>query len=347
MKAGDIARALPAEVIGNALLDVQRVVHPADAEGAADLAVALSKEALAAVAQSKAGAFVLASAAGAPPSATALIYAGDERIALATITRLFDAGPALTRGIHASAVIAPDAVIGDNVDIGPNVVIGAGTKIGAGTAISPSVTVGAGVSIGKDCLIYPGVFIGDRVQIGDRVSIFANAVIGADGFSYIPARQGRPPTRIHSLGTVAIGDDVEIGAATTIDRATLHETRIGRGTKIDNQVQIGHNVVIGESCLICGKVGVAGSAIIGDRVLLAANVGVADHVTIESDAVVGAMSGVARHVGPGMTVLGIPAVPRDVWMERFAGVGRLKALVRKVEELRQQIEVLTRRDGGS
>jgi UDP-3-O-[3-hydroxymyristoyl] glucosamine N-acyltransferase len=347
MKVGDIARALPAEVIGNALLDIRRVVHPADAEGTGDLAVALSKEAVAAAAASRAAALVVpAAAAPSLSERTVLVYGGDERLAIARLTAMFDPGPAYEPGIHATAVVAEDATV-TGVNIGPHVAVGHRTTIGAGTTILANVTIGAGCTIGRDCLIYPGVVIGDRVRIGDRVSVFANAVIGADGFSYIPSRPGgsATPQRIHSLGAVIIGDDVEIGASTTIDRATLRDTRIGRGTKIDNQVQIGHNVVIGESCLICGMTGIAGSATIGDRVLLAASVGVSDHITIESDAIVGAMSGVARHVRAGMAVLGIPALPRDVWMERYANSGRLGALFRKVDDLRRRLESLEKPGG--
>jgi len=186
------------------------------------------------------------------------------------------------------------------------------------------------------------------------VIIHPNAVIGADGFSFIPVRNpdGSPgaegmPARIHSLGTVIIGDDVEIGAATTIDRATLRATTIGRGTKIDNQVQIAHNVTIGEGCLICGQAGIAGSVVIGDRVLVAAGAGISDHVTIGEDAAVGAQAGVPGNVRAGVSVLGSPAVPIDEWLERYRRVLRLKTLSRKVEDLKQRIEALeAARKGG-
>jgi UDP-3-O-[3-hydroxymyristoyl] glucosamine N-acyltransferase len=348
MKVSDIARALPAEVIGDAALDIRRVVHPADAEGPGDLAVALSKEALAAVADSAAGALLVpAGAPRLPQARTVLVYSGDVRLAMATVTALFDRGPAHGEGVHASAVIAADAVIGAGASIGPHAVVGGQSTVGEGTIILANVTIGAGVAIGRNCVIHPGAAIGDRVVIGDRVTIFANAVIGADGFGFIPVggRDGLEggeamPTRIHSLGTVIVGDDVEIGAGTTVDRATLRQTRIGRGTKIDNQVQIGHNVVIGESCVICGLAGIAGSVVVGDRVVLAAGVGIADHVTIGSDAVIGAMSGVARSVKAGTTVFGIPAAAREVWLERHANTARLKVLYPKVDDLQRRVEAL-------
>jgi UDP-3-O-[3-hydroxymyristoyl] glucosamine N-acyltransferase len=276
-----------------------------------------------------------------------VVYSGHERVALAVLTALFDRGPARPDGIHPSAVVAPDARIGPSVTLGAHVVVGPASRVGEGTSVLANVTIGAGVSIGARCTIHPGVVIGDRVAIGDRVIVHPNAVIGADGFSFLPVRnpdgsQGAAgmPARIHSLGTVIIGDDVEIGASTTIDRATLRATRIGRGTKIDNQVQIAHNVVIGESCLICGQVGIAGSATIGDRVLIAAGCGLSDHVTVGSDSVVMAMSGVGMDVKPGTAVLGIPAVDPDVWKQRYLQVGRLKRLYAQVGDLKARLDAL-------
>jgi UDP-3-O-[3-hydroxymyristoyl] glucosamine N-acyltransferase len=148
------------------------------------------------------------------------------------------------------------------------------------------------------------------------------------------------PVRIYSLGTVVIADDVEIGAATTIDRGTLRDTRIGRGTKIDNQVQIAHNVTIGENCIICGKAGIAGSATIGDRAILGASAGVADHLTVAADAVVAAMSGTASNVASGTVVSGTPAQPHMVSAERYMNVARLKGLFPKVDDLKKRVEAL-------
>ena len=152
--------------------------------------------------------------------------------------------------------------------------------------------------------------------------------------------------RIHSLGTVVIGDDVEIGAGTTIDRATLRETRIGRGTKIDNQVQIAHNVIIGESALICGMVGLAGSVTIGDRALLGAGAGVADHLTVGADATIAASSGAASNVAEGTIVSGTPAVVHKVSLERYVNVGRLRTLYPQVDDLKKRVEALEKGDKG-
>ncbi len=187
-------------------------------------------------------------------------------MALAKLTALFDPGPPHECGVHPTALVAADAIIGEGVSIGPYAVVGPRSRIGAGTTIMPQVTVGADAAIGAQCLLHSGVRIGHGCRLGDRVIVHANAVIGADGFSFAPDLMsasaftaGVKVTRVHSLGNVEIGDDVEIGACTTIDRATLESTRIGRGSKIDDHVHIGHNVVIGESCILCGMVGISGS----------------------------------------------------------------------------------------
>jgi UDP-3-O-[3-hydroxymyristoyl] glucosamine N-acyltransferase len=199
------------------------------------------------------------------------------------------------------------------------------------------VAIGADVAIGAQCLFHSGVRIGDGCTIGDRAIIHANAVIGADGFSFAPDLMsataftaGVQVTRVHSLGNVVIGDDVEIGACTTIDRATLESTRIGRGSKIDDHVHIGHNVTIGENCILCGMVGISGSVVLGDRVRLGGGAGVADHVRIGDEAVVGAASGVATNVPAGAFVLGSPAVPYWRFVERQLYLGRAKRLHDKV-----------------
>jgi UDP-3-O-[3-hydroxymyristoyl] glucosamine N-acyltransferase len=353
MKLSDVAEAIDAETAGDASLVVTRLVHPADATAATDLAMALTGDAVVALAGTRAGAAVVNSGATVPAGLSAIVVSKNDRMILATLTRLFDPGPQRAPGVHPTASVALDARVADDVSIGPLAVVGSGSTIGAGTALLAGATVGAGVTIGSGCIIHPGARIGDRVRMGDRVIIHANAVIGADGFSFIPVRNPdgstnpiEQPARIHALGTVVIGDDVEIGAATTIDRGTLRDTRIGRGTKIDNQVQIAHNVVIGESCLICGQAGIAGSVVIGDRVLLGARAGIADHVTIASDAAVAAMAGVASEVPAGATVSGMPAMPHKVSIERYMNVGRLKTLYPQVDALKKRIEGLEKGGAG-
>jgi UDP-3-O-[3-hydroxymyristoyl] glucosamine N-acyltransferase len=343
MLVRDVAAALSAEFAGDGSLNIERVVHPSVAEHASDLAVAMSADAFAALATSRAQvAIVSDKSATLRDGLRAIIVAGQGRAPLAKLTALFDAGPARAPGIHPSAAIAPDAVIGAGVSIGPFVTVGPRSRIGVNTNVMSNVSIGADVSIGENGLIYSGVRIGDRVSIGDRTVIHFNATIGSDGFSFQPVTGmgGGKPLRIHSLGNVVIGDDVEIGAATTIDRATLESTKIGNGTKIDNQVQIGHNVRIGESCLVCGKVGIAGSVDIGDRVLLGGGVGIADHIKIGSDAIVAAGSGVGTSIAAGAKVSGYPAIPHERSVELFMFLSRHKRLLRDLDEVKARVAAI-------
>jgi UDP-3-O-[3-hydroxymyristoyl] glucosamine N-acyltransferase len=342
MLVRDVAAALSAQFVGDGSLNIERAVHPSAVERVSDLAVAMSSDALAALASSKAQVAIVADKAKARDGFKAIIVASQGRATLAKLTALFDTGPVHQSGIHASALIAPDATIGEGVSIGPFVTIGPRSRIGAHTTILDNVTIGADVTIGDNGLIYSGARIGDRVAIGDRAIIHFNAAIGSDGFSFLPvtgAGKGRPQ-RVHSLGSVAIGDDVEIGANTTIDRATLETTRIGDGTKIDNQVQIAHNVRIGESCMICGKVGIAGSVEIGDRVLLGGGVGIADHIKIGSDAIVAAGSGVGTSIAAGAKVSGYPAIAHERSVELFMFLSRHKRLLRDLDEVKARVAEL-------
>jgi UDP-3-O-[3-hydroxymyristoyl] glucosamine N-acyltransferase len=276
------------------------------------------------------------------------------RVALAVLTNLFGRPTSLDAKIHPTAVIAPNAEIGQGVGIGPLAVVGSQSLIGAGTMIHAHVTIGADVTIGCGCVIYPGARIGDRVQIGDRAILHHNVSVGADGFSFVADHGGLDGTmlagqltagnarllRINSIGTVVLADDVEIGANSAIDRATLSATSIGRNTKIDNLVQIAHNVIIGENCLICGMVGISGSVKIGDRVVLGGGVGIADNLSIGSDAVIGAGSAVASNVQAGAVMIGRPAVPRERALEQLRLVGRLRSLFAEVVDLKKRLESL-------
>lgn len=340
MLVRDIAEVLSARVIGDDSIDVDQLVHPAEAASASDLALAMTEETLAALAVTKAQAIVVSANRDLPAQRfRAVIVAGEERAALATITRLFDTGPAYTPGIHHAAIVASDAVIGEDVSIGPLSIIGARSRIGARTVILPHTMIGADVIIGADGLIHSGACIGDRVVIGDRALIHFNVSIGADGFSFAP-QPDRRQRKVYSLGHVAIGDDVEIGAATTIDRATLQATRIGNGTKIDNHVHIAHNVRIGENCLICGMVGISGSVAIGDRVIIGGGAGISDQIRIGSGARVAAGSGVGTNVPPGVTVSGYPAMRHDRTLQALGYLARQKALHNNVAELGTRVNAL-------
>jgi UDP-3-O-[3-hydroxymyristoyl] glucosamine N-acyltransferase len=350
MLTKDIARALGGRLDGDGAIEIDRLVHPKCAQHPSDLAVAMSAEALATLLHTKARAVVVSAADPAPTgSFSAVIAVSETRIALAKLTALFDPGPPHEGGIHPTALVAPDAVLGDGVNIGPYAVVGPRAHIGDRTTIMPQVTIGAEAAIGTDCLLHSGVRIGHQCRLGDRVIVHGNVVIGADGFSFAPDLMsataftaGVRVTRVHSLGNVEIGDDVEIGACTTIDRATLESTRIGHGSKIDDHVHIGHNVIIGESCILCGMVGISGSVIIGDRVRLGGGVGIGDHVRVGDQAVIGAGSGVATDIPAGAFYSGIPAQPHQRTLEQYLYQRRQRRLHDKVEALASRLDALER-----
>jgi UDP-3-O-[3-hydroxymyristoyl] glucosamine N-acyltransferase len=350
MLTKDIARALAGQLDGDGMIEIDRLVHPDRVQRPSDLAIAMSAEAAAKLPRSKARAVVVSAAHPVPGGTFAAVIAVTEtRMTLAKLTAMFDPGPPHESGIHPSAQIAPDAVIGEGVSVGPCSVVGSRCRIGKDTIIMPNVTIGADAAIGAECLLHSGVRVGHGCILGDRVIVHGNAVIGADGFSFAPDLMsasaftaGVQVTRVHSLGNVEIGDDVEIGACTTIDRATLESTRIGSGGKIDDHVHIGHNVSIGESCILCGMVGLSGSVVLGDRVRLGGGVGIGDHVRIGDQAVIAAGSGVATDVPANAFFSGYPAQPHQRTIEQQLYLRRLRRLHDKMEAMASRLDALER-----
>ncbi|MDD3182083.1 MAG: UDP-3-O-(3-hydroxymyristoyl)glucosamine N-acyltransferase [Alphaproteobacteria bacterium] len=352
----EIAAAIGGRLKGDGSLTVSRLAHPSDIQGPQDLVLAMDKALLPLLQNSPVRSVIVAEGAEVPSCILASIEVGRSRVAMAKMTRLFEEKVIVPAGIHPTAVIEVGAKIEPNVTIGAYSYICAGAQICAGTIIHPQVYVGPKVKIGADGLIYSGVRVGSRVRIGARCIIHFNASIGADGFSFVTPEMGSVEQakstgevglstnveliRIASLGSVVIGDDVEIGANTSIDRGTIISTTIGNGTKIDNQVQIGHNVTVGENCMLCGRSGIAGSAVIGNRVVLGGAVGVADHVKIGDDVIVMGMSGVAGNVSAKSIIGGIPAKPRGKMIEDMRRLNRINRLVEKVEELTRRIDEL-------
>ena len=280
------------------------------------------------------------------------------RVTLARLLEIFAKPPYVVDAIHPSAVIDSTAEVALDVQIGPNCSVGPGAKVGARSRLVAGVQIGAEVEIGEDCLFFGGVCIGDRVRIGSRVVVKANAAIGNDGFSFQTVEPGSAevsrktgkaqPTdseilRINSVGTIVIEDDVEIGACTCVDRATLHETRIGAGTKIDNLVQIAHNVQIGRKCVIIALSGIAGSTTIGDRVVIAAQAGVVEHITIGDDSLIMPQAGVVSSLPPKSYVGGAPAVPRKEFINSLMQIKRIKNLGRTIKELAARLDALEKR----
>ena len=223
--------------------------------------------------------------------------------------------------VHPSAVIHESATIHPSVAVGPFCVVGAGCRIGEGTRLGPHVCLGPDVTIGRDCLVYAQVTIREGCRVGNRVILHAGCALGTDGFGYLPTPQG--PRKVPQVGIVVLEDDVAVGACSCVDRATTGQTLIGAGTKIDNQVQIGHNVTVGRSCAMSAQTGISGSCVLEDGVTLGGKVGIGDHLRVGKGAKVAGMSGLIRDVPPGGTVFGYPALE---FKESFRLVGALRKL---------------------
>ena len=268
-----------------------------------------------------------------------VLRAKDPYLAYTKALRLFHPEPAVEPSIHPSAVIDQTARIGHGVAIGASVVVGRNVEISDAVQIHPNVTIYEDVKIGKDCVIHSGVAIRERSIVGERVVIHDNAVIGCDGFGYAKD-EDRHWLKIPQTGRVVIEDDVEIGAGTTIDRASVGESRIGRGSKIDNLVQIGHSCTVGEDTLLCAQVGLAGSSHIGSRVILAGQAGVAGHLRIGDDVVLTAKSATSHDIPAGKVISGIPAFDNREWLRSTAAFRRLGEMQRTIRELQRRLEEL-------
>lgn len=354
---GELAQALDAQSWGDTSLVVTGAAEPSGAGPVGDdggvIALAMAPK----YAENLQPGSMAILAEGMEPEAyklRAAIFAPRPRLVLAGLTRAFDPGPDIPPGIHSTAVIDNTAVVAGDAAIGPFAVIGAGVQIGAGARIGAHVSIGRDSRIGCDALIHPGARIAHGVTAGDRLIIQPGASVGGDGFSFVtPEESGIEEirrtlgtraeikaqhwTRIHSLGGVEIGDDVEIGANTTVDRGTIRATRIGSGTKIDSLVQIAHNVVIGDDCLLCGQVGIAGSSRIGNRVVLAGQVGVSDNIEIGDDVIAGGGSKIFTRVPSGRVILGHPAVKMETQMEIQKATRRLPRLAAQVTKLQETV----------
>ena len=350
----EIAVALGAQAFGATDIMVTRAAEPAMA-GPDDLALAMNPKFAETLGQGRARVAMLwESADWQALGLEAAIIAPRPRYAMAGLTRILDAGQGYAAGIHPTAFVDPDAELGAGVSVGPLAVISKGAKIGAGSVIGPQCFIGWNAVLGEGAYLREAVSIGARVTIGARFIAQPGARIGGDGFSFVTAEpssvesvrktlgdQGEAKaqdwTRIHSLGSVTIGDDVEIGMGATIDCGTIRDTKIGDGTKLDNQVHLGHNVVIGRNCLICGQVGIAGSATIGDNVVLAGQCGVNDNIFVGDGVIAGGGTKLMSNVPAGRTMLGYPATQMDKQVEGYKALRRLPRLMRDVAELKKMV----------
>ncbi len=320
------------------------------------LALALGEEEIANLAKSKAKCALVP--LGVQIDGLSTIEVERPRLAMMKLLNLFYVAPRVYKGVHPSAVVDETAKLGENVEIGPNVVISHDAVIGDNTRIAANSYIGGDVKVGKNCFFHAGVNIGDRVQVGDDVILHHGVSLGADGFSFVTenpdnieqarkdgeikeANKKQVIFKIPSIGAVVIGNNVEIGANTTIDRGTIENTTIGDNTKIDDQVMIGHNCKIGEGCLIVSQVGIAGSCVIGDRVVIAGQAGLADHIEIGSDTIITAKAGVTKSFPEKSIVVGIPAMPRKDFIKQLKTMKdaqEIFAKFRKYEPLLKEFE---------
>ncbi|MEM6939180.1 MAG: UDP-3-O-(3-hydroxymyristoyl)glucosamine N-acyltransferase [Pseudomonadota bacterium] len=350
----EIATALGARAVGDTAYVIHRAAEP-NAAGPSDLALAMAPKYAADLDKGAARAAMLwPDADWQALGLVAAILPQRPRFAMSGLTRLLDPGQGFAPGIHPSAILDPTATLAQDVAIGPLSIISAGAQIGRGAVIGPHCFIGADVTLGEDACLREHVSIGARVTVGARVIIQPGARIGGDGFSFVTAEpsaveaarktlgdQGTVPAqpwiRIHSLGAVSLGDDVEIGMGCTIDCGTVRDTRIGDNTKLDNQVHIGHNVEIGENCLICGQVGIAGSAKIGNNVVLGGQCGVNDNIFVGDGVIAGGGTKLMSNVPAGRTMLGYPATEMDKQVALYKAQRRLPRLVTQVAALRKAV----------
>ncbi|MCP4819250.1 MAG: UDP-3-O-(3-hydroxymyristoyl)glucosamine N-acyltransferase [Shimia sp.] len=350
----EIANALDAEAFGNTDLVVERVSEPASA-GANDLALLTNPKFAAGLAEGQAKVAVLWPGADwQEMGLEAAIIPTRGRYAMSGLTAMMDPGQHFADGIHPSAQIDPTAEVGEGVSIAHFAVIGPRAKIGANTVIGPFCHIGADSSLGADSYLRDHVSIGARVTIGVRFRAQPGARIGADGMSFVTPEQSGVEkardslgdqgdvksqhwARIHSLGAVTIGDDVEIGANSCVDYGTVRDTQIGNGSKIDNLVHIAHNVTVGNDCLFAAMVGVAGSTTIGNNVVFGGQVGVTDNTTVGDNVIAGGGTKILSKVPAGQVILGYPAVKMETNLDMYKSLRRLPRLIKQVAELQKSV----------
>jgi UDP-3-O-[3-hydroxymyristoyl] glucosamine N-acyltransferase len=327
-----IADAIGAVVVGNPD-QVITGFAPADSARPGDLTFAENEAYFARAMASLASAVLVAGEFD--PGGKTLLRVENARVAFARVLPLFFPEPVPAPGIHASAVVAATATVDPSAHVGPYCVVGERSRVGPGAVLMAHVCVGDDCTVGEGARLHPHVTLYARTHVGRRVRVHAGSVVGSDGFGYVlDAGEHR---KVPQVGQVIVHDDVEIGANTTIDRAALGATVIGKGTKIDNLVQVAHNVVIGEHSILVAQVGVAGSTRLGSYVTVAGQVGIAGHLRIGDRVTLAAQSGVMHHIPEGQKWMGSPAQPDRVTKRQLLAVERLPELLRRVLELEREL----------
>jgi UDP-3-O-[3-hydroxymyristoyl] glucosamine N-acyltransferase len=333
MQLGEIAKKLGCELEGDAGIEITGAAGIEEA-AAGELTFLVNKKYRPSLETTKASAIILGREAG--PSRIAALRSENPYLDFARAIELFHDAPDYEPGIHPTAVISPSAKIGPGAHIGPYCFVDADVEIGANAVLHSFVAIYSGARIGDDFFAHAHACVREECRIGDRVLLQNGVVVGSDGFGFARQSDGRW-YKILQAGITVIGDDVEIQAHSAIDRATVGETRIGRGAKIDNLVQVGHACNVGEDTLLCGQVGLAGTTRVGNRCILAGQVGTAGHLTIGDGATLTAQSGVPTDVPAGAIYSGYPAMENPSWRKSVAVFNRLPDLQKEVRALRAEV----------
>jgi UDP-3-O-[3-hydroxymyristoyl] glucosamine N-acyltransferase len=336
-RLAELAELVGGRVEGDPGREVE-AVRPLDAAGPRDLSFLTHPRYRAQASASAAGALLVGPQAPREQLGGArrdFLVVDDPAYALARLLAVLAPAERVPPGVHPTAVLAPGCAVDPAAHVGPYAVIGEGSRVAAGAAVHALAVVGRRCTVGEGAVIHPHAVLYDGTELGPRSVVHAGAVLGSDGFGY--ATHGGVHHKVPQTGRVVVEADVEIGANATIDRATLGETRIGEGTKIDNLVQVGHNVVLGRHCILCGQAGIAGSARLGDYVVLAGQAGVAGHIDLGDGAQVAAKSAALGPVPAGAQVAGIPAVDMRRWRRQTVLLSRLEGMSRRLRALERKL----------
>lgn len=322
---GEIAKFIGAELLGPQEIEI-RAIASLESSVEGDLVFVEDEKRLRLALCSRAAAIIAGNFASDEHPAKPLLICAQPRLGFARAAEYLALGPAPVASIHASAVVDPSARLGRGVRIAAHAVVSEGVEVGDGSSLGAGCVLAAGVRLGRDCRLYPRVTVYAGTRLGDRVIVHAGAVLGGDGFGYVKDRATGRHQKFPQVGTLEIADDVEIGANATIDRGSLEPTRIGRGTKIDNLVHVGHNCQLGEDVILAAQTGLSGSIVVGNRVVLGGQVGIGEHARIEAGVMLGGQGGVLPHKtlrGDGVAFWGTPAKPVREYLKQLAALARL------------------------
>lgn len=335
-----------AEIVGGTLegnpdLEIDSL-RPLDTAGPRDLSFLTSPRYRRQAAESRAGALLVGR--GSKQIGRDLVVVEDPYFALSLLLEVFEQKVQPVPGIHPTAVLAGGAEVAETASVGAYVVIGRDSRVGEGSVLYPHVVIGKNCAIGKQAILYPRVVLYDHCEVGDRCILHSGVVLGSDGFGY--ARHGGRHRKLLHIGKVVVEEDVEIGANTTVDRGLLDETRVGAGSKIDNLVQVAHNVHLGRNCILAAQAGIAGSSRLGDEVVMGGQAGAIGHVELGNGVQVAAKSAVFKPVPSGQTVAGIPAGEMASWRRQQALARRLPELFRRLRALEERVMGVEREKSG-